>query len=148
VTDNPELRAGDADRDRVAEQLREHFAAGRLTPEEFQERLEATYAARTFGDLSPVLADLPAAQSKAAPSAPYPGTAQSERSPVRHRSGQEKALRAVWTAWAMAVSINLVIWVLVSLSAGELVYFWPMWVAGPWGAVLIASTIAARLGRD
>jgi Domain of unknown function (DUF1707) len=146
VTDNPELRAGDADRDRVAEQLREHFAAGRLTQEEFQDRLEATYAARTFGDLAPVLADLPAARSKATP---YPGApAQHERSPCRRRSGQEKALRAVWSAWAVAVSVNLVIWVLVCLSAGELVYFWPMWVAGPWGAVLIAATISARLGRD
>jgi hypothetical protein len=37
---------------------------------------------------------------------------------------------------------------LVSLTALDLIYFWPMWVAGPWGAVLIAATISARLGRD
>jgi hypothetical protein len=144
VTEDPELRAGDADRDRVAEQLREHFAVGRLTQEELQERLDATYSARTFSDLAPILADLPALRSRSMPAThPYPR----EKSPAR-RSGQEKALRAAWVAWATAVSVNVVIWVLVSLSAHELIYFWPMWVAGPWGAVLIAGTIAARMRGD
>lgn len=141
---DPALRAGDADRDRVADQLREHFAAGRLTHDELQERLEKTYTARTFGDLDPILADLPKLSSKPVRS---PATPAGARAPAR-RSSQEKALLAVWSAWVAAVSINIVIWVLVSISAGELIYFWPMWVAGPWGAVLLASTIATRLHRD
>ena len=143
MTEDPALRAGDADRDRVAEQLREHFAAGRLTQEELQERLDATYTARTFGELAPVLADLPAVRSESVPAVTPEGA---QTAPAR-RSGREKALRAAWTAWTTAVSINVVIWVLVCLSARELIYFWPMWVAGPWGAVLIAATIAAR-SRD
>jgi Domain of unknown function (DUF1707) len=53
------LRASDADRDRAAAQLHVHFAAGRLTPDELDDRLTAALAARTFGDLRRTLADLP-----------------------------------------------------------------------------------------
>ena len=58
--DAPELRASDADRERVAGILRDALAEGRLDMEEFEERLEATYAARTYGELAPVTRDLPA----------------------------------------------------------------------------------------
>ncbi|MFD4554396.1 DUF1707 domain-containing protein [Streptomyces sp. NPDC058469] len=57
----PELRASDADRERVAEVLRDAVAEGRLDMEEFEERLEATYKARTYGELTPITRDLPAA---------------------------------------------------------------------------------------
>ncbi|MFJ5302217.1 DUF1707 domain-containing protein [Streptomyces sp. NPDC088350] len=57
----PELRASDADRERVAEVLRDALAEGRLDMEEFEERLEATYSARTYGELTPITRDLPAA---------------------------------------------------------------------------------------
>ncbi|QKW06738.1 DUF1707 and DUF2154 domain-containing protein [Streptomyces sp. NA04227] len=59
--EHPELRASDADRDRVAEVLRDALAEGRLDMEEFEERLEAAYRARTYGDLAPLTRDLPAA---------------------------------------------------------------------------------------
>ncbi|MCL8012721.1 DUF1707 domain-containing protein [Streptomyces sp. AS02] len=55
----PELRASDADRERVAEILREALAEGRLDMEEFGERLDATYKARTYGELAPITRDLP-----------------------------------------------------------------------------------------
>jgi hypothetical protein len=57
---NPRLRASDADRDRVAALLREHYAAGRLDADEFSERLAAAYTARTIGDLDVLMTDLPA----------------------------------------------------------------------------------------
>ncbi|MFF4588837.1 DUF1707 domain-containing protein [Streptomyces sp. NPDC001388] len=57
----PDLRASDADRERVAEVLRDALAEGRLDLEEFEERLEQTYRARTYGELAPVTRDLPAA---------------------------------------------------------------------------------------
>lgn len=53
------LRASDADRERVAEFLRDAYAEGRLTADEYQERLEENFAAQTYGDLVPVLRDLP-----------------------------------------------------------------------------------------
>ncbi|MEW2293470.1 DUF1707 domain-containing protein [Streptomyces sp. NPDC006743] len=55
----PELRASDADRERVAEVLRDALAEGRLDMAEFEERLEATYQARTYGELAPITRDLP-----------------------------------------------------------------------------------------
>lgn len=56
----PELRVSDADREKVAVALREHSVAGRLTLEEFSERIELAYAARTEAELRAVTADLPA----------------------------------------------------------------------------------------
>jgi hypothetical protein len=53
------LRTSDADRDRVAARLRDHFAEGRLTREELDERITAALNAKTHGDLRRVLADLP-----------------------------------------------------------------------------------------
>jgi hypothetical protein len=57
--DLPELRASDADRERVAEHLRDALAEGRLDMTEFEERLEAAYKARTYGELAPLTRDLP-----------------------------------------------------------------------------------------
>lgn len=57
----PALRASDADRDRVIDVLRAAVADGRLDPAEFDERLDAALAARTFDALSPLTADLIAA---------------------------------------------------------------------------------------
>ncbi|NGO12353.1 DUF1707 domain-containing protein [Streptomyces sp. HC44] len=57
----PELRASDTDRERVAEVLRDALAEGRLDMEEFEERLDATYKARTYGELAPITRDLPVA---------------------------------------------------------------------------------------
>src|SRR5688500_15404751 len=54
-----DLRAGDADRERAMEALREHTGAGRLTVEELDARLDRVASATTFGELDAVLADLP-----------------------------------------------------------------------------------------
>jgi hypothetical protein len=56
---DPEMRAGDADRERLVEQLREHHAAGRLTLDEFEERMGQAYAAKTYGELRTLTRDLP-----------------------------------------------------------------------------------------
>ncbi|MEI5523702.1 DUF1707 domain-containing protein [Streptomyces brasiliscabiei] len=62
-----DLRASDADRERVSEQLRDALAEGRLDMEEFEERLDATYKARTYGELAPITRDLPGAGAVAPP---------------------------------------------------------------------------------
>ncbi len=59
-TDANRLRISDDDRHRVAEVLRHAAGEGRIDLEELDERLEATYAAKTYGDLVPITADLPA----------------------------------------------------------------------------------------
>lgn len=53
------LRIGDVERNRMTDALHEHYAQGRLTKDELDERLDATLAAKTFADLRPVTADLP-----------------------------------------------------------------------------------------
>jgi hypothetical protein len=69
----PDLRASDADRDRVIDVLRVATADGRLTADEFSERMEAALASRTFRELAPLTADL-----AAPPASQEPQTAQAE----------------------------------------------------------------------
>jgi hypothetical protein len=54
-----DLRVGDADRQRVVDELQRHYVAGRLTSEELGERVAQALSARTFADFGPILADLP-----------------------------------------------------------------------------------------
>lgn len=71
----PEMRASDAERERVAERLRDAVAEGRLDMEEFDQRLDAAYRARTHGDLEPLVRDLPAPAGPGATVAPVSGAA-------------------------------------------------------------------------
>jgi Domain of unknown function (DUF1707) len=54
-----ELRVSDQERERVAKEIREHFAAGRLTDDELDQRVAAVYAARTQSELADLRSDLP-----------------------------------------------------------------------------------------
>ncbi|MBR7677359.1 DUF1707 and DUF2154 domain-containing protein, partial [Streptomyces daliensis] len=58
------VRASDADRDRVADILREALAEGRLDAEEHGERIDAVYSAKTVGELEPLVRDLPAGRAE------------------------------------------------------------------------------------
>jgi hypothetical protein len=64
------LRASDSDREQVADRLRHAMAEGRLTGDELEQRLEALYAARTYGELGAVLADLPVNRPRRKPHVP------------------------------------------------------------------------------
>jgi hypothetical protein len=59
----PVVRVSDADRSQAVELLRQHTAEGRLTLDEFSERVGLAFGARTEADLRQVMADLPAAQT-------------------------------------------------------------------------------------
>jgi Domain of unknown function (DUF1707) len=76
----PSLRIGDKERDAVAAELREHFAIGRLSLEEFNHRLDAVFAAKTQSDLDRITSDLPHVRSGGAP-LPSPRSAASNRLP-------------------------------------------------------------------
>jgi Flp pilus assembly protein TadB len=56
---DPDLRAGDADREAIAERLRKSHAEGRLDVQEFQERLDRCFQAKTVGELEQLVNDLP-----------------------------------------------------------------------------------------
>jgi hypothetical protein len=85
----PELRASDADRERVAAILRDALAEGRLAMDEFEERLEETYRAKTYAQLEPLTRDLPAAGGPPAVVAPgEPAPAQRPESGIGGRAGR------------------------------------------------------------
>ncbi len=65
--DRPELRIGDAERERATTQLAEHYAMGRISQEEHAERLDRIWAARTQSELDPVFSDLPGTAAAAGP---------------------------------------------------------------------------------
>lgn len=59
IDPDPNLRAGDADRDQTGDRLRHAHAEGRLDPHEFQVRIDRCYEAKTAGELHELVADLP-----------------------------------------------------------------------------------------
>lgn len=86
--DDRSLRASDDDRERVAEVLRQAAGDGRLTLAELQDRLEALYAAKTYGELEPVVADLPSVRlPRPSASAPSPVRTAGEAAAVPDRVG-------------------------------------------------------------
>ena len=127
-----EMRAADADREAVADQLRSALDEGRLDLHEYDERVQQAYAAKTYGDLKGLLSDLPVGNvpSQRVSSAPAPPGQVTSR-----------WLAHTWGSYVTVVAITMVIWLVSSLAAENLVYFWPIWVAGPWGVVLLLHTI-------
>src|SRR5579871_3158010 len=81
------VRVGDADREAVAAQLREHYADGRLTLEELNERIDQTFAAKTKADLNTVMLDLPHAAT-----GPGPRAARRPAGRDRWLPGQARAM--------------------------------------------------------
>ena len=119
------LRASDADREAAVERLRAHAAAGRLDPDELDERLERAFAARTAGELSELMTDLPAQDAP--------------RRSSRDRSGR----RAHFATYARVMLLLVAIWALT--GAG---YFWPVWPMLGWGvAVLMHARPGGLCGR-
>jgi len=124
-----DLRASDADRERVASVLRDSFAEGRLTTDEFQERLEAAYAARTLGQLDGITRDLPAA------AAPPPPPA----APVRRSS---HGLREHVTVYVLVMLFLVVIWAVTDFGG----YFWPIWPILGWGLGVASHALGVTSG--
>jgi hypothetical protein len=136
---NPEIRASDADRDRIAAALREHCAQGRISLDELEERLEATYAAKTVGTLQEVTSDLPEMDLY---ELPVPAARRSGMAPTRRHSLSAHNLRLI--GWGGYASVNLIcisVWLISCVASAQLIYPWWIWVAGPWGAVILAGAL-------
>ncbi len=116
------VRVGDADREAIAAQLREHYADGRLTLDELNERLDQTFAAKTRADLNTVMRDLPYAAQPGMGTGSYgwPGAARSGPMATRpdwdYRGGQggQQGSRGPFAAFAPLMGL---VWVFVILSA-------------------------------
>ena len=117
----PGIRASDENRSRTAAALGEHYAAGRLTLEEFHERLDQAYTAATLGELDRLMADLPGTDMGRLPQRRVPG-------PVRvPAGGSVLAWRAAWRFWVAISVLAFVIWLLGGASGGP----WFLWAAVP-----------------
>ena len=139
MDDQQKMRASDHDRQEVVDRLRGALVDGRLKTDEFGDRVGLAYQAVTYGDLARLYADLPAVGSKTGREAAPPATGP--LACVRRQgvlAGLPATLKVLWTIWLTAVSINVVVWALVSGTSAHLVYPWPLWVAGPYGAALLA----------
>lgn len=110
------VRASDQQRDDAAGQLREHFAAGRLSQDELDERVQAAYAARTEPELQALLTDLP--QLPVSPR-------QHKTELVQRRRELQRRLLQQTGGGLSLFALCTVIWV----ASGAHGSFWPIWVA-------------------
>ncbi|MFC4496100.1 DUF1707 domain-containing protein [Streptomyces ovatisporus] len=102
--DLPEMRASDAERERIAEVLRDALAEGRLGLEEFQERLDGAYAARTRGELVPLVRDLPQpSPDGGADSGLADGDSGPAPSPGRRRRWAERIGGTATSRWGVGI---------------------------------------------
>ena len=114
------VRIGDAERDQAVAELGDHFAAGRLTREEFEARVDQALAARFGRDLQPLFADLPPAEP--VPSRP---------------AGPPPSLRVIWPLllWWLPLMLVAAVVVAVLLSAPWLIwtFCWVLLIGAFWG---------------
>jgi Domain of unknown function (DUF1707) len=113
---NAPMRASDADRDAVRAVLSDAFADGRLTAEEYDDRLNTLYSSRTLGEIPPLVADLVAPDGSSA--APVPLS----QADLRARGARKwrKEVEESFTAFLVPTVICTVIWLVATRG-----FFWP-----------------------
>ncbi|WP_250028682.1 DUF1707 SHOCT-like domain-containing protein [Paractinoplanes maris] len=135
------MRAADADRQKVADQLKTALDEGRLTLHEYDERVGLAYSSKTYQELLMLLTDLP-----------RPGLSAGEVR-ARHEADQRRqarrlptAMLVLWTIWAALAVVNLVVYALVVVGTDSGIYPWPVWMLVP-GAALAAVTVGVQVIR-
>ncbi len=134
------IRASDTDRDHVTARLRDHFAEGRLSRGELDERISAALGATTLGDLRRLMADLPGP-------VPVPPAA-AQRPPWAHspwlvRRRGPRVLPLLLLALIAALLLPGGVWVLLAFVKLVLLF----WLVSCLAAVLFASRLRRRLRR-
>lgn len=150
-------RAGDDDRKAVAEQLRVALEEGRLEIGEYDERVQAAYSAKTYGELDELLTDIPGVTP----------VGQSQLEPLRTRSKSVdddddddddedeneddwSEIRSMWGGWAIMATILVGIWAITFIAGDEegVPYFWPIWPLGFTALGMSVATVTKFFGRD
>ncbi len=139
--DRSQLRAGDADRRQVADELQRHYVEGRLTSDELQERVRQAMAARTFGELDALLRDLPPPPA-APPTSPAVETRVAEQpaAPAPASPLVPPDVRANAVSYALVMLLLVAIWLFTTPGG----YFWPIWPMLGWGFAVAAHALARR----
>ncbi|MEV4705972.1 DUF1707 domain-containing protein [Actinoplanes sp. NPDC049316] len=135
------LRAADADRHQIAEQLKSALDEGRLSLAEYDERVRDAYAARTYADLLVLVADLPKPGLNAA-------EVNARRAAEVRRQARKlpMALMVLWTIWGSVAALNLAVWFVLLVTVEADIYPWPVWLLVP-GAALAATTVGVQAIR-
>jgi hypothetical protein len=134
----PGIRASDEDRSQTATALGEHYAAGRLTLEEFRERLDKVYVAATLDELELLMTDLPGTDLGRVLER---GTPAPVRVPAGGSALAWRSARRFWFAISVVV---FVIWLLGGASGGP----WFLWAAVPLGLLMLLRWIAGGPRHD
>ena len=122
------LRVGDAEREVISGRLSRAVTAGRLTLTEYDNRLRLLYQTETCGDLAAIVSDLP------------------DDRPEPKRQRKQAIPQWVVIMWMPWVAVNIMCFAIWLTTGGG--YFWPFWVAVPWGcALLIPTAIGVLTGR-
>lgn len=129
MVDDGELRVSDAEREEVADRLREAAGDGRLDTEELEERLTAVYGSRTRRELTAATADLPRPPA-VVPPAP----------PVWHAP----AVRAKLASFITVNATCIAIWAATGAGGG----FWPFWIMLFTGVGLFGALVRSALGVE
>jgi hypothetical protein len=126
-----DMRAGDSDRQAVADQLKTALDEGRLDLGEYDERLQRTYGAKTFAELDGLLTDLPGTVPVQHSQVQRTASAIPAGVPAPQATSQGRQI-AQWAGpYAGVILVCTLIWLVTSLSAGHLTYFWPVWMLIP-----------------
>ncbi len=142
-TGDSAIRASDQDRERTAAILGGHYADGRLTLEEFQERLDRAYAARTLGELDGLMTDLPGADLGQLPSRPATRPPLPERRVPGTLQPAAGHHAVIWPFW-VGVSIGLfAVWLIGGATGGT----WFLWLAVLLGFIMLRRCILAEERR-
>ena len=126
-----EMRVGDSERQAVADKLKSALDEGRLELHEYDERLQRTYAAKTYGDLDSLVTDLPGPiplqQSRVQPYQPPAAPQQPAGVGEMRQPGGPPFL----ASYGGVVVVCFVIWAVSCVASGEFIYPWPLWMLIP-----------------
>ncbi|WP_176451705.1 DUF1707 SHOCT-like domain-containing protein [Enemella dayhoffiae] len=131
-----ELRAADRDRDVAREVLAEAYADGQLDHDEYLSRLDRASATTRMSELVPLVGDLSVG----------PGGARTEQptaEPAR-RTGLDNAWMSVGASWVFVAIVTNVIWLITSISTGEMLHYWPVWPMMGVGFGVLATWMTRR----
>jgi Domain of unknown function (DUF1707)/2TM domain len=129
----PTVRAGDHDREKTANQLGQALAQGYLAMDEYESRLQATFASRTTAELRQLVADLPLAQLRR----------NDPRLREARRGAARRGVQIHLAGYLAMVVIVLSVWLAVGFGAGAW-YFWPIWPILGAGIGVIGHALPVR----
>jgi hypothetical protein len=141
VPGDPRIRASDGYRDRTAALLREHHAAGRLTAEEFHERMDAAFNAKTLGEIDELLADLPVIDLYRLPDESLRRPAGLPHATLMPRDHPGPARFPPGTvalgAWAVLSGALIAVWAVAAVVGVGTWLPWWLLVVIPWALIMI-----------